>query len=574
MGLRSRYGRRLRRRFGAAALRRHRPLLRRRGDRWLGPGTLLRRRRGDGRLRHWTSLRRRRGDGRRRWLRGDRRLRPVGVRATAWLVGTTALSWRRPYLRRHGHRCRRRRLHGNRRHRLRSDRRHEGLRRRFDATALAGRNERRALVGRHRSRRLWRSGFRNRIRRLLSLRVEATALSRRHARIGSRRGDRRLRRHTRLLDAAALSGGHASLWSRGGNRQLRCGCLRVGLWRGLRTRCRIRTWRAGLGTSALARFTGAPSAGTTGATGRGLARLGVGHRHCRFGRCGDDHLRRRGGRAARLQSLHFGLGQRLAGGRRQRGFARDKGDRRWRRCGARDDRATGEVRLRPGGRCSGSDHAALDRRHGDDLRHRRAEYLFGVQPHGGARDRLRLDEGRRRHRDHRTGHLLVDICDIARTVVDVGDVDVVDHRVAAVDTGEIVPAHHIRRPIDFARPERKPAYSADVAAGNRKPEVTAADEGDQRGRVDGLLAHRSRDPAPCTAEIRPASIVRYGESPRRVIDPGPAPRLDPRPVPVAVRCPARRHARRHPHGAIAGDGAPRTVGVEVLITDHVGRNIA
>ena len=84
---------------------------------------------------------------------------------------------------------------------------------------------------------------------------------------------------------------------------------------------------------------------------------------------------------------------------------------------------------------------------------------------------------------------------------------------------------------------------------------------------------RARAPAPAVADVGPATVVERREAPRVVVDPGPAPRVDPRPVAAAVRRPARRHARRIPDLAVLRHAAPAAVFVEVGIADRVGRDV-
>ena len=74
--------------------------------------------------------------------------------------------------------------------------------------------------------------------------------------------------------------------------------------------------------------------------------------------------------------------------------------------------------------------------------------------------------------------------------------------------------------------------------------------------------------------MRPAAVVGYGEAPWRVVHPGPAPGVDPGPMAVAIRCPAGCHAIRHPDIAVIRVDAPAAVRIEVLIADHVRRNVA
>ncbi|PMQ13486.1 hypothetical protein JaAD80_21575 [Janthinobacterium sp. AD80] len=63
-------------------------------------------------------------------------------------------------------------------------------------------------------------------------------------------------------------------------------------------------------------------------------------------------------------------------------------------------------------------------------------------------------------------------------------------------------------------------------------------------------------------------------APRRIVDPGPAPRRDPGPAPVAVRRPARRHAAGQPQGAVFRIFLPRAVAVQLFIAGGIVRDIA
>ncbi len=224
----------------------------------------------------------------------------------------------------------------------------------------------------------------------------------------------------------------------------------------------------------------------------------------------------------------------------------------------------------------GATHASLRRRHRRNDCHRCADnHLLGYI-HRGSGYRLRLDEGGRRHGDDRARHLPIRVHDVGHVDVVVGVVDnrVVDHGVAAVDVFVIAAAHRIRGLIDLARPEREPRDATDVAAGDRDLEVRAAHEHDQCRRVIGASTHGAGYPSPCATEIRPATVVGHGEAPRRVIHPCPTPRVDPRPMSVAIRRPAGGHAIRDPYVAVARVNAPGAVRIEVLIADHVGRYVA
>ena len=263
--------------------------------------------------------------------------------------------------------------------------------------------------------------------------------------------------------------------------------------------------------------------------------------------------------------------------------------RRRRRRRVRDDRQLAVRRLGQRHRRAAM-HALLHRRDRGDVRDRRAERRFSRQRHGGSSHRLRLREGLRRHGDHRTAHLLVDIDRLhdvrrvvddgrvrdVRRVVDVGDGGGRDHRIAAIDVVEIAAAHRIRRLIDLARREREPADRGghDAAHRRRDLEVPAADEGDQRRRIYRLFALRAGHPAPGAVEVGPAAVVRHGKAPGGVVDPGPAPGIDPGPVAVVVRRPAGGDTGRRPDAAVGRIGAPAAVGIEILVADDFLRHVA
>ncbi len=139
-----------------------------------------------------------------------------------------------------------------------------------------------------------------------------------------------------------------------------------------------------------------------------------------------------------------------------------------------------------------------------------------------------------------------------------------------VDTRDIARAGAVNRPVDVARPQRIPGHARATA----NADAGAADKADHGRCIARPHRHRARHPAPAAAEVGPAPVVRRREAPRRVVDPGPAPRRHPGPVARAVRRPARRHFARKPHGAIAGVLLPVAVVIQRGIAGHVGRYIA
>src|SRR5262249_16712151 len=72
---------------------------------------------------------------------------------------------------------------------------------------------------------------------------------------------------------------------------------------------------------------------------------------------------------------------------------------------------------------------------------------------------------------------------------------------------------------------------------------------------------------------RPAAVVEWRKAPRRVVDPGPAPRLNPGPVAVPVGRPSHYHGSRRPRPSVARYATPGAILIQVLVADHFARNI-
>ena len=125
----------------------------------------------------------------------------------------------------------------------------------------------------------------------------------------------------------------------------------------------------------------------------------------------------------------------------------------------------------------------------------------------------------------------------------------------------------------LARAEREPGDCSDTnSESDTYAEARASDEGDQRGRVDGAADHAAGNPDPGAGHESPSAVMEGREAPGCVVNPGPAPRLDPGPVAIVIGCPADRDAR-NPDPAVAGFVAPDAIGVEILIADHGGRHV-
>src|SRR5271165_6093366 len=63
------------------------------------------------------------------------------------------------------------------------------------------------------------------------------------------------------------------------------------------------------------------------------------------------------------------------------------------------------------------------------------------------------------------------------------------------------------------------------------------------------------------------------ESPRRVINPSPAPRLDPRPTSVAIRTPTHRQSRRIPDRPVGCHSGPASVLIQVVVSRDVWADV-
>ena len=264
---------------------------------------------------------------------------------------------------------------------------------------------------------------------------------------------------------------------------------------------------------------------------RGRGRLRGGGHHADLG-CRD-----RGCSGLELLALRrIDRGARLGGQLRQ---LCGKGHRCRRRCGAGDDASLMRRRL-VAGLAGTALHALVDRCHVGDAHHGRAGDRFARQVQFGLGHRQRAHEGLRRHRDHSARDLLVDVDHLGDLgnlgravddgrVVDIGDRRRRDHRIAAIDALEVGAADRVGRLIDLARRQREPADlgCARAAGRHRDLEVRAANEGHQRRRIHRPLTSRAGNPGPCAADVRPATIVRHGIAPGRVVHPGPAPGVDP-----------------------------------------------
>jgi hypothetical protein len=197
--------------------------------------------------------------------------------------------------------------------------------------------------------------------------------------------------------------------------------------------------------------------------------------------------------------------------------------------------------------------------------HRRTSQDLGVDANDMVHDRLSTPEDVRGHSGG--GHLailvlnLVDVSHIQD--VDVGDIaDVRD-----VDTLKVFVSVVIPRQERFSGTEWKPR-SEFRAEADAKGKTRPADKCDECRRVHRHRNVRTRQPSPHGVNENPAPIVKRTEAPHVIIDPGPAPRIDPSPVAEAIWHPAGGNTVRIPNGAVVADFLPMPVVVQVVVSDR------
>src|SRR6266567_3123370 len=164
----------------------------------------------------------------------------------------------------------------------------------------------------------------------------------------------------------------------------------------------------------------------------------------------------------------------------------------------------------------------------------------------------------------------VDKVDVADVRVE--NVHIADKRVVHVDHGDETPPAGEPGEEWFAKSEREPANAATPA--KTGVEAPAAAEEAHKGRpIDRRTKERAGAPAPAAREIVPAAVVVRGKAPRRIVNPSPAPRADPVPIAVAVRSPASGDLGGIPNMPVPRLIAPGAVIIEVVVADHIARNV-
>ena len=220
------------------------------------------------------------------------------------------------------------------------------------------------------------------------------------------------------------------------------------------------------------------------------------------------------------------------------------------------------------------------------MRYRGADSGFLRYHHRHIRHGLRLHKCPRRNSDYRARDLLVDVDDFGhvgvvdhrRVIDDRSDIGIVvdvrdggrrNHCVTAIDVVKIPPTDWIGGLIDLAWCQWKPADVGCGAASRLGPLRTPiANKHHQSRCIHGLLALRPWNPTPCAANVGPAAVMRNREAPGRVVYPSPAPGVNPGPMSVAVRSPARGYSSWGPDVAVVRVRTPGTVCIEVFIADH------
>ena len=124
---------------------------------------------------------------------------------------------------------------------------------------------------------------------------------------------------------------------------------------------------------------------------------------------------------------------------------------------------------------------------------------------------------------------------------------------------------------NLSRSKRKPSHQRRRAKGHEQ--VWALNKCDQCRRENGMYDKESRCPTPGSVEKNPAAVMKRRESPRCIVYPGPAPRLDPRPMSVLIGRPVSGHSVRRPNGTVFWIRAPLTAVFQLLGSRHLLRHI-
>src|SRR5262249_59714453 len=119
----------------------------------------------------------------------------------------------------------------------------------------------------------------------------------------------------------------------------------------------------------------------------------------------------------------------------------------------------------------------------------------------------------------------------------------------------------------------EPGCHAAAAERERRMPAAAADKSDERRSIDRPRHQAARNPDPTSIKVGPAAVMKWRESPRRVVHPGPAPRLCPDPMAIAIRRPIRRDPARDPNRTIFRNHPPDPAFLQLSLPNPPTRDI-
>jgi hypothetical protein len=129
-----------------------------------------------------------------------------------------------------------------------------------------------------------------------------------------------------------------------------------------------------------------------------------------------------------------------------------------------------------------------------------------------------------------------------------------------------------RRHVHFTNRQRDPAHRGfrhhhariEIRENHQRRSIHGTNHGDWHGR----------HPAPGSPHIHPAAVVERRPTPRGVVDPIPAPRLNPSPMSITIGRPVGHFAGGKPHRTIRTNAAPHaTLRVQIRVAGQVARNV-
>jgi hypothetical protein len=125
--------------------------------------------------------------------------------------------------------------------------------------------------------------------------------------------------------------------------------------------------------------------------------------------------------------------------------------------------------------------------------------------------------------------------------------------ISYVDYAQIVAPEVIPREKGFAGSQGKPAYQSNTYS---DVEAWPSQEGNESGRVNRSDKKRSWQPAPSRSNKNPPAKMKRAKPPGFIFNPGPAPRVNPRPMTEAIRDPAHCHTCGKPNWTVLGNFLP------------------